>query len=261
MAWALLLALLLVCTCGASREEQTINPDVAFLRLGPNAVCGDAVAGHTLICFDPATPVPIGFGATLRVSPAQLTIASGNTTIGITAQGAVVVNGAAAGPPGTLTLAGTRINRIDGVWTVLRETLLSPSGAVQEVCVISTTVCGIRLVLSADEPSIAVVAGNRIIIDDDIPLPFVLGALSSGTAHVISRWSIFSAQSHGELVIETQIPIDGTTTCRLHQFVNSSRCGRAYYRHVCGYGWQNLSFLTLFYRKLSPCSRWTSALC
>lgn len=214
----------------ASSATQTVGPEVAFVRLGANAVCGSAVSGHTLLCFDPEAPVPIGFGATLRVTQANFTVAFGSTRITVTAAGATAVNDATPGAPGSLTIAGTAAGHVDGVWLVRRETLLSPVGAVQDVCVVGTSVCGLRLVLAADEPSIAVVAGSRIIIDDDITLPIVMAALASDT-HIVSRWNVFSAQQHAQLVMPIDVPVDGTSALTLRRFVAGSTCGNAYYRH------------------------------
>lgn len=224
----MLLLLLLLQRVLAS--SYTIGPEIAFVKLGTNAVCGSAVHGHTLLCFDPAVPVPIGFGATLRVTQASFAVAFGNNVVNVTAAGAVMVNGAAAGPPGSLTIAGAPAGHIDGVWLVRRETLLSPRGAVQDVCVVGTSVCGLRLVTSASEPSIAIVAGSRVVIDDDITLPIVMAALASDT-HIVSRWNVFSAQQHAQLVLPVDVPVDGSAALTMRRFVGGSLCGNSYYRH------------------------------
>ena len=227
---ALLLLLLLLQQQRASSATQTIGPEVAFVRLGAGAVCGSAVSGHTLLCFDPDAPVPIGFGATLRVTQSNFTVAFGSASVTVTSAGATTVNGAAPGAPGSLTIAGTVAGHIDGVWLVRRETLLAPAGAVQDVCVVGTSVCGLRLVLAADEPSIAVVAGSHVVIDDNITLPIVTAALAAGT-HIVSRWNVFSAQQHAQLVLPVDVPVDGTSALTLRRFVAGSTCGNAYYRH------------------------------
>ncbi len=234
-AWCLaVLAVLAFATTTASARTQTVGTDVRLLRLGPNAVCGNAVPGHTLLCFDPSVEVPLGTGgATLRVTTSNVTLASGDTRVVLTTAGNVLINGATAGPAGTMTIAGTTVNRVDGIWNIQRETLLSPVGAIQDVCVVGTGVCGVRMVLSPNDPSIGVVAGGKVIIDDNISLPMVLGALSSDTIHVVSRWSIFSAQQHSQLVLPVDVPVDGTVTLTLREFTGSSRCGNAYYRQVC----------------------------
>lgn len=232
-ASAVCLVALAALVSAASAHTHEVGTDVAFLRLGPNAVCGNAVQGHTVLCFDPAVAVPLGSAAaTLQVSPASVRLASGATTVVMDASGTVLINGARAGSAGTMTVAGTPVNRVDGIWNVQRETLLDPQGAVQDVCVVGTSVCGLRLVLSPEDPSIAVVTGGKVIIDDNISLPMVLGALSSDTVHVVSRWSIFSAQQHSQLVLPVDIPVDGTVTLTLREFTGNSRCGNAYYRQV-----------------------------
>jgi hypothetical protein len=227
-----LLAVLLLLLAGpASSRTSVVGPEITFLKLRASAVCGPAVAGHTLLCFDPAVPVPIGFGAMLRVTQSNFTVAMGANTVTVTAAGAVAVNGAAAGPPGSLTIAGAASGRIDGVWLVRRETQLAPVGVVQDVCVVGTTVCGLRMILDASEPSIAVVDGSKIVIDDNITLPIVMAALASDTTHIVSRWNIFSAQQHAQLVLPVDVPVDGTTELTLRYFTGGSQCGNAYYRH------------------------------
>lgn len=222
--------LLLLLLPGVLASSVTVGPEISFVKLGAGAVCGSAVHGHTLLCFDPAVPVPIGFGATLRVTQSSFAVAFGPTVVNVTAAGAVTVNGAAAGPPGSLTVAGSTAGHIDGVWLVRRETLLAPRGAVQDVCVVGTSVCGLRLVLAVDEPSIALVAGSRIVIDDGITLPIVMAALASNT-HIVSRWNVFSAQQHAQLVLPVDVPVDGSSVLTMRRFVSGSRCGNSYYRH------------------------------
>lgn len=229
----LLLLQLLALALAASSYTQTIGPSVNFLHLGANAVCGPPVSGHTLICFDPAVPVPIGFGALLQVSPANLTLTSGTIAITLTSSGAIAVNGATPGQPGTVTLSGRTANFVDGVWLVRRETLLSPIGKVQDVCVVGTSVCGLRLVLSVSDPSIAVLEGDKVVIDDNISLPVVLAALSSDTIHVVSGKSIFSATQGSQLVVPEDVPSDGTVSFVLRVFDGASTCGNALYRQVC----------------------------
>jgi hypothetical protein len=224
------LLLLLIAVRHASSATQTVGPEVAFVRLGDGAVCGSAVSGHTLLCFDPSTPVPIGFGATLRVTQTNFTVALGATTVTVSAGGATTVNGADAGPAGSVSIAGAVAGHVDGVWLVRRETLLAPTGAVQDVCVVGTTVCGLRLILAPDEPSIAVVAGSRIVIDDDITLPIVMAALAADT-HIVSRWNVFSAQQHAQLVLPVDVPVDGSSALTLRRYAAGSTCGNAYYRH------------------------------
>ena len=169
----------------------------------------------------------------LRVSSANMTLTSGTVAITLTSDGAIAVNGAVPGAPGTVTLAGAVSNVIDGIWLVRRETLLSPGGKVQDVCVVGTSVCGLRLILNTAEPSIAVLEGDKVVIDDNISLPVVMAALMSDTIHVVSGKSVFSATQGSQLVIPEDVPVDGSVSFVLRVFGGESTCGNALYRQVC----------------------------